>query len=766
MSNDSKGMKFPDVSAKLSALPKKSLFERQKAEAEAKRAREKEETDAVYQDFVKSFEDEAPVVPRSLDGMNTYGRGGPPRRHFAASSLRHSGPGTLGPSPSSLSHKRTHTTFPPSRHDHFQFANMLTSSEGDRAVEEERAVAKPTLHLASLPPGTSVSVIKALISPTLSVDSVKILGPPEQTATERKTSSALVTLASDSAASQIDATVSALQKKYLGFGHYLSISRHLSSAVLHSHIPLPSTASLPFGAKPTLPKSGASLSRAPPPGQHPGGFAPPGSYGPNVGRTGPTNQIEVTLPSDIRELRHIHNTIERILKEGLEFETLLMNRSEIQQDEKWSWLFDARSPGGVYYRWKLWQVMTDPKRRIMNKPAMILEDGLNWIPPKKDALFEYVTRMDEFVEHPDYDSSDEENSDGEPDNADNDGPNYMTPLKKAKLTWLLARLPTTHAKLQRKQVARITHFAITHAGTGANEVVDVIIRNVLHPVVYSAAIPHLGLEDNIADLESSAKDNPASRESLDTSPAKLVGLYVISDILSSASTSGVPKAWRYRQLFENALRSRKVFEHLGRLDKDFKWGRLKSEKWKRTVGFLLDLWEGWCCFTHSGQVHFKQVFEKPPLTEEELQKQKETEKANAERAAVAFARSKNRWKTVDADKRDGKITSDIDGVPMENGTCEDCDGVSIGDNTLEDISGAPYGHDNPNDADHAPIEACDLDLSVGKSMNETLSLGNDDTQTQQPQSSDKPKQSAGQETETRRHKPRPKAEDMFASDSE
>ncbi|KAJ5577264.1 hypothetical protein N7535_004190 [Penicillium sp. DV-2018c] len=765
MSNDSKGMKFPDVSAKLSALPKKSLFERQKAEAEAKRAREKEETDAVYQDFVKSFEDEAPVAPRSQDGMNTHSRGGPPKRHFAASSLRHSGPGTLGPPPSSLSHKRPHTAFPPFHNDHSKSANVLISSEGDRTLEEERAAAKPTLLLASLPPGTSVSVIKALISPHLSVDSVKILGQTEQTATERKTSSALVTLASDSAASQIDATVSALQKKYLGFGHYLSISRHLSSAVMHSHIPSSSTASLPFGAKSTAQNPGPGLSRAPPPGQHPGGFAPPASYGPNAGRIGPTTQVEVALPSDIRELRLIHNTVERILKEGLEFETLLMNRSEIQQDEKWSWLFDARSPGGVYYRWKLWQVMTDPKRRIIKKAAMILEDGRNWIAPKKDVLFEYVTRMDEFVEHPDYDSSDEENSDGEPDNADNEGLNYMTPLKKAKLVWLLARLPTTHAKLQLKQIAGITHFAITHAGTGANEIVDVIIRNILNPVVYSAAIPHLGLENNIADLEKSAKDNPATKEFLDTSPAKLVGLYVISDILSSASTSGVPKAWRYRQLFENALRSSKVFEHLGRLEKDYKWGRLKAEKWKRTVGFLLDLWEGWCCFTHSSQVHFKEVFEKPPLTEEELRIQEETEKANAERAAVAFARSKNRWKTVDADKRD--VTSGTDGVPMENSTSDDCNGVSIGDNSLEDTMDTSYGHDNSNDADHAAIEDRDLDLGVGEPMDETLLLGNDHPQTHQPQSSDKVKQAAvQQEIGSRRHKPRPKAEDMFASDSE
>lgn len=42
MPDESKGKSFPDVSAKLSALPKESLLERQKAEAEAKRVREKQ----------------------------------------------------------------------------------------------------------------------------------------------------------------------------------------------------------------------------------------------------------------------------------------------------------------------------------------------------------------------------------------------------------------------------------------------------------------------------------------------------------------------------------------------------------------------------------------------------------------------------------------------------------------------------------------------------------------------------------------------------
>jgi U2-associated protein SR140 len=58
MASDKKIAEFPDVDSKLQAPTKKSLFERQKAEAEAKRLREEAETKAVYEDFVKSFDDE------------------------------------------------------------------------------------------------------------------------------------------------------------------------------------------------------------------------------------------------------------------------------------------------------------------------------------------------------------------------------------------------------------------------------------------------------------------------------------------------------------------------------------------------------------------------------------------------------------------------------------------------------------------------------------------------------------------------------------
>ncbi|KAJ5808260.1 hypothetical protein N7474_009529 [Penicillium riverlandense] len=801
MPDESKGKVFPDLSAKLSTLPKKSLFERQRAEAEAKRARERAETAAVYEDFVKSFEDDAPAEPRpSADGrLNTLGirgGGGPARRHFTSSGPRMSGPGTLGPPPPSLNRKRTHEGFAPSHRNRdtsslgFEAANTGSSGapaafrsasddEDDRAAdtkEAERAAAKPTLYLASLPPGTSPSVIKSLIPSVLAVDNVKILRPPGQSATERKSSAAIVTLASDSAASDIDSSVSALQHKYLGWGYYLTLSRHLSSAAIGSTLPtavgLPSTTSLPFGAKTIQPNLGGSLSRAPPPGPHRGGFAPPSSYGPSLGRGGLSSQVEVKTPSDLKQLRLIHKTLESLLKYGPEFEALLMSRQEVQRAEKWAWLWDPRSLGGVYYRWKLWEVITSPRSRGSRrargqKPSAIFEGGANWVPPGSNLKFEYTTRLDEFVSDEDYNSSDEEHSDAEderrnvgggpppPDggSGQHDGLGYMNPLQKAKLTHLLARLPTTHAKLRRGDVARVTAFAIEHAGAGADEVVDMIVMNILKPLAYTGANPDRELEKNAARpeyQENTTQDNLPPNERLDLSPAKLVGLYLISDILSSSATSGVRHAWRYRQLFETALRSHSVFEHLGRLEKDLNWGRLKAEKWKRSVGSLLHLWEGWCVFPQSTQEHFVEVFEQPPFAEEEIQNEKT--KADAERAAAAFAKGKSRWKTVDEDDAAGKFDPNRPAGANASRSMDPGQGHEPEDDIMSDIDGIP-------------MEDSDLEAQDGEPMEEEAEP--EDVKAPEP-APEQPNNNTGQsETESRRaRKPRPKAEDMFASDSE
>ncbi|KAE8440535.1 hypothetical protein EG329_007262 [Mollisiaceae sp. DMI_Dod_QoI] len=751
MASDKKIVEFPDVENKLQAPTKKSLFERQKAEAEAKRLREEAETKAVYEDFVKSFDDEDEFPTNGGFGGNEGSRyggfsGAPPKRHFGTgppsgpASGRGfgapgdrdrrsigSGPGSLGPPPQSLNKKRTFDGFQQSARredrgllafDDYEHeerpakrALNLSDDEDERAGsggrEEDRAVAKPTLRLASLPPGTSPAVIKALLPSNLTVDAVRIL-PPSGPGVymERKSMSAIVTLAKDTAANDIDAAVNSLQNKYLGYGYYLNLHRHLSSAAISSSASVPalgtSIASQPFGAK-QVDIASAGRGHAPP--IHQRGFAPPTSYAPTgpgqIPRSGPLLHVPVQAPRDIKELKLIHKVIESLLTHGPEFEALLMSRLDVQREEKWAWLWDPRSTGGVWYRWRLWEVLTGSSTpRGKSKYLPLFEGSSAWKSPDQPLTYEYTTRLDEFVSDSEYNSSDEDDSGDEgarrqnqaggppdPSAVTDDGKAYLNPLEKAKLTHLLARLPTSSGKLRKGDVARVTAFAISHAGRGADEVVAMIISNIEKPFAYTSANP-----DRKKEKDTSG-DDAAEDEDSDTSAASLIGVYLISDILSSSSTSGVRHAWRYRQLFESALKQRHVFENLGRMERKINWGRLRAEKWKRSVGNILSLWEGWCVFPQESQEWFVNVFNNPPLTaKEELDaKRKEEEEGEKEK-------SKSRWKAVETQQEESApaIEEDVDGEPMVEDD-EDVDGEPMAED--EDVDGEPMMEDDDMDVE-------------------------------------------------------------------
>ncbi|KAI9798159.1 MAG: hypothetical protein M1833_004908 [Piccolia ochrophora] len=835
MPDSSKIKEFPDINNKLSAPNKKSLFERQKAEAEAKRQREQAETAAVYEDFVKSFEDEEGSAPPSgvrdrlgaseAQATSRGGAlGGPPKRHFASTptgpsgrglggargTLSTSGPGSLGPPPS---RKRTHDVA--SRDNNsglfaFEDAGLgsfdakaafpTSDDDDDKGQDEkkaERAAPKPTLHLSSLPPGTSPAVIKSLLPSTLTIDAVRILPPSGPGSSERKSVSSIVTLAKDTPANDIDTAVNGLQNKYLGWGYNLSLSRHLSSAALNAGAPLTAGVgsmlnSMPFGARPVQTGPSGALNRAPPPSSiHRGGFAPPASYAQGqYGRGPPLVQVAVEPPNDLKQLKLIHKTLEAMLTHGPEFEALLMSRPAVQRDGKWAWLWDSRSRGGVWYRWRLWEILSGAQagswpsnhtRRIHSEH--VFDGGAAWVAPEEKLRFEYSTHMDEFVSDPEYNSSEEEDSGDEErqkhhhnrggpppaepsaSGPEADGKAYLNPLKKSKLTHLLARLPTTNARLRKGDVARITAFAIEHAGEGAEEVVDMIVTNIEKPFSSTSANVDRQKGDDVRDRRETDPDvedkDGEEKEKEDTSPSKLIALYIVSDILSSSSTSGVRHAWRYRQLFEATLKRAKTFEKLGRLDKDMRWGRLRAEKWKRSVGSVLALWEGWCVFPQACQEHFSSVFANPPLSAAE----EVALASSTDVPSTSVNVPKSRWKTVEVaspasespmpfdpyaapqPEDSSEIDEDVDGEPMEDD--DDLDGEP-----MEDIDGQPVN-----------------DEFNGEPMEVEITGQQDDSQTKVPigegDTPSVPLEAANSEEQgSAARKRRPRAQDMFADSDE
>ncbi|KAG5983555.1 hypothetical protein E4U55_007890 [Claviceps digitariae] len=759
---------FPDVKAKLQKPTKQSAFERQRAEAEAKRKREAAETAAVYADFVKSFDredDERGNASTSgaFGRPSSRGRPGfagksstsssaaavPPghgasKRHFVSSTLK-SGPGSLGPAPTNYAKKRSFNDFkssgdrlgatpsyeePAAGSKPTSVAQAFNASDDEDAGEardraEEKATSKPTLRLTNMPPGTSPAVIKSLVPEHLNVENVKILPPAGPGGSERKCTVAIVTLSQDTPANDMDTAVTTLQNRYLGYGYYLSLHRHLSSAVAASAA-LPSVASSstagvhPFAAKPVERPTGRDKHSHRQHGFH-RGFAPPSSYGAAGAGVSRSSLLHVPVrpPQDVRTIQLINKAIEGVLEHGPEFEALLMSRPEVQREERWAWIWDARSQGGIWYRWRLWQVVTGSELNQRKGKYVPLFDGSHaWKSPDKGLVFEYTTSLDEFVSDDEYNSSDDEDMDGEGNNADNNGPEaekvFLNPLDKAKLVHLLARLPTTMTKLRKGDIARVAAFAITHASRGADEVVDMIVANIEKPLALTSANPTRNAQGaKPHQAAPTGTEEGAANDGSDTSSASLVALYVVSDILSSSSTSGVRHAWRFRQLFETCLRERKIFERLGSMAEKLGWGRLRAEKWKRSIHLVLNLWEGWCVFPAESQELFVKTFESPPSL-------------NAvEDGATDEASSRNKWKTVEPlplakieataaeeaepeqEEDHAAMADDIDGEPLAE---DDVMGEAIDE---EDIEGEPIDEDDvagePIDDDELGGEPMDQD---------------------------------------------------------
>jgi U2-associated protein SR140 len=669
MSDSSNAREASNNSNKSTAPSKKSVFERQKEEAEAKRQREEAETAAVLQDFVKSFDDDSYSMRGNEQRYPDRGYGpafaarggGGAKRHFAPSKVWKSGPGSLGPTPSSrnkageLPRSRTRDRgvlgFDEIVLTDAKTAFQASDDENDGQSAEDRAAPKPTLQLSSLPPGTSLLAIKALLPYNLSVDSVRIVPQKHDPgSTAKRSLTAIVTLAKDTPSSEIDVAVNTLQNRYLGLGFRLYISRYLSSSLLSSGVAtLPSSTieANPFGAKPIFTGSAHPLNRAPPPNT---GFAPPTQFGgvaqPQYGRNNATAplQVPVVPPSDMKQLKLIHKTLEAVLTHGPEFEALLMSRSSVQKDERWAWLWDARSTGGIWYRWRLWQTLSGELDGISGRPQTVFDGEVQWRAPESSLKFEFTTDFEQFVGHQDYDTSDEEDFDEDvnqkPADEEEESAQYLNPIHKAKFAHLLARLPTTTARLRKGDVARITAFAISHSGRGSDEVVHMLIDNVERPFALSSARPVGNLNDGQSDL-SEAEDKEKEKE--DPSSAKLIALFLISDLLSSSSTSGVRHAWRYRQLFETALAARNLFKRLGCLERELNWGRLRAEKWRRAVTQILELWEGWCVFTTEAQEQFAKDF-----VESTEGRKEETQVQIDDKQNLQQEKKKNAWKSVEA----------------------------------------------------------------------------------------------------------------------
>ncbi|EPS40283.1 hypothetical protein H072_5918 [Dactylellina haptotyla CBS 200.50] len=781
------GFQFPNIKDKLDAPTKKSAFERAKAEAEAKRRREAEETAAVYKEFVESFEDNSrPSYSRSSDRGghgNSRGNLGPSRaspaglgkRHFTSTQGRSaiSGPGTLGPLPTKkrdLDTYRSETSYSIRGGGGYRggYSNSGSVSgvlgfddTGDygtqKAAKSERGMkfgededdeddaskskkeqAKPTISMTHLPPKTTKLNVMEMMQPyfpdlTANQVSMQVLGGSGGSG--RKSTSALITLKTDTAASEIDAAVNGLSNRYMGFGFRLGISRHLPSTIISSTItPTPTLHSTaPFNARPVF--SGGGGGRG---GFGRGGFAPPSSFGHSSSVNNSKYIVSVNSPKDLKTLRLIHKTVEAVITHGPEFEALLMAMPSIISDERYFWLWDTKSSEHVYYRWRLWDVFTasgsanDRKQRSYagTTIAHLFDNSISWeLPPKKQQKFEFVTELKDFIEDEEYHSSSDEDDDIH--QAQDSNPNaedtktYLGPLRRAKLYHLLSRVPTTTGTLRRGDVARLTGFAVEHA-YAAEEIVEIMCANVSRPVAFSSANPEHDQSTVLADNSGNAN---VAKE--DQTPAKLIALYLISDILSNSGL-GVRNVWRYRQYFDQRLREGKIFEGLAEVGEKENWGKIRQEKWRRSIQIILSLWENWNIFPQTSHEALRVAFSEPNGVPQQLAAATGSDAQKEETAASVTSSTpaiKSRWRTVPEDQETGQAKFNpylADGKEEQDEIDnEDVDGEELVD---EDVDGEPMEEDD-EDVDGEPmIEDDDDDGADGEPMDDADNQDDDPAQ--------------------------------------
>eukprot|EP00041_Stephanoeca_diplocostata_P038659 m.1539927 g.1539927 ORF g.1539927 m.1539927 type:complete len:1512 (-) comp25247_c1_seq2:64-4599(-) len=98
-----------------------------------------------------------------------------------------------------------------------------------------------------------------------------------------------------------------------------------------------------------------------------------------------TASVVVVIPNDkvVRQL--IHRTVEFVIREGPEFEALLMQR--VAGDAKFNFLFANDTFEHTYYRWKLFSILQgDRTDRWAAEPFRMFLHGPVWEPPDEDQL--------------------------------------------------------------------------------------------------------------------------------------------------------------------------------------------------------------------------------------------------------------------------------------------------------------------------------------------------------------------------------------------
>ncbi|KAF2178819.1 hypothetical protein K469DRAFT_717796 [Zopfia rhizophila CBS 207.26] len=790
---------------KSQVVQRKTAWERQKEEKAAKQRRDEEDTERALAEFKAEFgvsdeednttdsklmstsgnnasvpQDPVPVVPR--------GGGG---RHFA-SKMRNSGPGSLEPQrpqnnkrrfdglgPFGRDQKREHLDskdVPHAKNDireEFREDDMV----GEDMADEE-VLPRLKVKLSNLPPTLDEHVIKSFFPQSLKVTKVEPCVPTHPSAGEKPSKAIIATFDRDTREKDVHDVVTALRNKYLGKGYFLDIDRHFDTTAFggnYSSSFIKREAIEPFGARADEPALGHR------PDSLKSSFAPPTSLGGSrISHAALTKYVKVLRPLTLEKLRLVHMVLEKVIEKGEEFENLLLQRPEVIEQERWAWIWDPISRERKYYQFRLRELLAGAER-CQKGPIRMFSQSAEWIPPKESLKFEFATCMEDFPSYLEYPSSDDDGPDANgsrqftegrapPPEEAQEEEKLLNPREKAKLVWLLATLPQNPENLTRADVAAISYFVCSHSDRGLKEVVRLLISNIEQPFCFTGANPDWkkkveqtepaqrvdsqehGMEredESIMARPMGTEDQPplsgAERQHLKHwDRAKLVGLYIVSDVvLSSQKLSGIPMHWRISLEIKDQLIQFKVFSQLGRVPLDLGMGVMTKNRWRNQVKNVLDIWGEEAVFTSAERNHFLHCFENPPLTaeEQEAEDQKLREREAREKEAAKKKKKKPekipRLDGTGDNPNDNLKTNELANIVVVDGEDEE---QSMDVDTAEGDIASPQRREKlyPDVIDYTPGKVAELSKPKAEST-ETL----------------------GETAAARARRLRPKAEDLF-----
>nr|CAB3267411.1 U2 snRNP-associated SURP motif-containing protein-like [Phallusia mammillata] len=342
--------------------------------------------------------------------------------------------------------------------------------------------------------------------------------------------------------------------------------------------------------------------------------------------------VRVVVPTERNLLGVIHRMIEFVVREGPMFEAMIMHRE--MNNPMFRFLFENKTPAHVYYRWRLYTILQgETPTKYRQNDFRIFKNGPLWRPPPLNpysAGLDETDSEDEGVVAAKVAKSDSKNKSENPEDVDKNKGELREEDRDKLEDILRSLLP------RQKAIGDAMEFCLDHADS-AEEIVECI-------------------SESLSILET-----PLTK--------KIARLYLISDILHNSSAK-VANASFFRKHFQAHLEQ--VMLHLNASHQAIS-SRLRAEQFKQKVLGCFRAWDDWAVYPDKLLIHFQNAFfglvpDKPQEKEEDIRSSVD----DMDGFVLPAAPSGATLDSIDGDPLETIVQqdSDVDGAPLDGYTID------------------------------------------------------------------------------------------------